>query len=83
MQAPTKARLANRNRPTQPFRLSPAAQKIGEVVALINTIAGQTNLLALNATIDAARPGEAGPASPLSLLKPSRAADPASWLKRP
>ena len=37
-----------------------AAQKIGEVVDLINDIASQTNLLALNATIEAARAGEAG-----------------------
>jgi methyl-accepting chemotaxis protein len=37
-----------------------AADKIGEVVNLINDIAGQTNLLALNATIEAARAGEAG-----------------------
>jgi methyl-accepting chemotaxis protein len=40
--------------------LSEAAQKIGDVVKLIRTIAGQTNLLALNATIEAARAGEAG-----------------------
>jgi methyl-accepting chemotaxis protein len=40
--------------------LSQAAQKIGDVVKLIRTIAGQTNLLALNATIEAARAGEAG-----------------------
>jgi methyl-accepting chemotaxis protein len=40
--------------------LSAAAQKIGEVVTLINSIAGQTNLLALNATIEAARAGDAG-----------------------
>jgi methyl-accepting chemotaxis protein len=40
--------------------LAEAAQKIGEVVALINDIASQTNLLALNATIEAARAGEAG-----------------------
>ncbi len=40
--------------------LSEAALKIGEVVNLINDIAGQTNLLALNATIEAARAGEAG-----------------------
>ncbi len=37
-----------------------AAQKIGDVVKLINDIARQTNLLALNATIEAARAGEAG-----------------------
>ncbi|WP_171580418.1 methyl-accepting chemotaxis protein [Bradyrhizobium australiense] len=40
--------------------LSKAATRIGDVVELINTIAGQTNLLALNATIEAARAGEAG-----------------------
>jgi methyl-accepting chemotaxis protein len=40
--------------------LSQAAMRIGDVVDLINTIAGQTNLLALNATIEAARAGEAG-----------------------
>ena len=40
--------------------LSMAAARIGDVVELINTIAGQTNLLALNATIEAARAGEAG-----------------------
>ena len=40
--------------------LAANAQKIGEVLELIDTIAGQTNLLALNATIEAARAGEAG-----------------------
>ena len=40
--------------------LSLVAQKIGDVVKLIQDIAGQTNLLALNATIEAARAGEAG-----------------------
>jgi methyl-accepting chemotaxis protein len=40
--------------------LSEATTKIGDVVNLINQIAGQTNLLALNATIEAARAGEAG-----------------------
>lgn len=40
--------------------LAAAAQRIGAVVELINTIAGQTNLLALNATIEAARAGDAG-----------------------
>jgi methyl-accepting chemotaxis protein len=41
-------------------QLVDASQKIGEVMALIQTIAGQTNLLALNATIESARAGEAG-----------------------
>jgi len=40
--------------------LSQAAGRIGDVVELINAIAGQTNLLALNATIEAARAGDAG-----------------------
>ncbi len=40
--------------------LNGAARRIGEVVGLIQSIAGQTNLLALNATIEAARAGEAG-----------------------
>ena len=40
--------------------LGGAATRIGEVIGLIQAIAGQTNLLALNATIEAARAGEAG-----------------------
>jgi methyl-accepting chemotaxis protein len=40
--------------------LSQAAARIGDVVDLIQSIAGQTNLLALNATIEAARAGDAG-----------------------
>jgi methyl-accepting chemotaxis protein len=40
--------------------LGQAATRIGEVIGLIQAIAGQTNLLALNATIEAARAGEAG-----------------------
>lgn len=40
--------------------LSEDAQKIGEIVELIQSIAEQTNLLALNATIEAARAGTAG-----------------------
>jgi len=50
------ARLTNERMRT----LSLAAQKIGDVVNLINDVAAQTNLLALNATIEAARAGEAG-----------------------
>ena len=40
--------------------LAEMAQKIDNVVNIINDIASQTNLLALNATIEAARAGEAG-----------------------
>jgi methyl-accepting chemotaxis protein len=40
--------------------LADAATKIGDVLKMIQAVAGQTNLLALNATIEAARAGEAG-----------------------
>jgi len=40
--------------------LSDTAQRIGEIIGLIDVIAAQTNLLALNATIEAARAGDAG-----------------------
>ncbi|HKA82126.1 MAG TPA: MHYT domain-containing protein [Xanthobacteraceae bacterium] len=40
--------------------LARAAQEIGDVVKLIQQVAGQTNLLALNATIEAARAGDSG-----------------------
>jgi methyl-accepting chemotaxis protein len=40
--------------------LSSAAERVGNVIGLIQDIAAQTNLLALNATIEAARAGEAG-----------------------
>ncbi len=55
-QAATDASRTN----AQVQTLADAAQKIGDVVKLINDIAGQTNLLALNATIEAARAGDAG-----------------------
>lgn len=42
------------------LRLSHAAERIGDVVRVISSIAGQTNMLALNATIEAARAGDAG-----------------------
>jgi methyl-accepting chemotaxis protein len=65
-QVQDSARMANeavgqaRNTTERVSELSKAATRIGDVVELINTIAGQTNLLALNATIEAARAGEAG-----------------------
>jgi len=40
--------------------LTDAAAQIGNVVGMIQGIAGQTRMLALNATIEAARAGEAG-----------------------
>jgi len=65
-QVQESARMANdavgqaRSTTERVSELSKAASRIGDVVELINTIAGQTNLLALNATIEAARAGEAG-----------------------
>jgi methyl-accepting chemotaxis protein/aerotaxis receptor len=49
-----------RSATTRVGTLSNAAARIGDIVEMINNIAGQTNLLALNATIEAARAGEAG-----------------------
>jgi methyl-accepting chemotaxis protein len=63
LQASTVARQANeegRRTHDTVSGLATAAEKIGEVAALIAAIAQQTNLLALNATIEAARAGEAG-----------------------
>ena len=65
-QVQESARIANqavgqaRSTNARVAELSKAASRIGDVVELINTIAGQTNLLALNATIEAARAGDAG-----------------------
>jgi methyl-accepting chemotaxis protein len=56
----TKAVDAANDTNTTIRELAEAAQRIGEVVDLINDIAEQTNLLALNATIEAARAGDAG-----------------------
>jgi methyl-accepting chemotaxis protein len=53
------ARLALTSR-TSINGLATSTTRIGDVVRLIDSIAGQTNLLALNATIEAARAGEAG-----------------------
>jgi methyl-accepting chemotaxis protein len=50
----------SRRTTTTMSELGAAATRIGEVVSLIQAIAGQTNLLALNATIEAARAGDAG-----------------------
>ena len=41
-------------------RIEESAQKISDIVGLIDEIAFQTNLLALNASVEAARAGEAG-----------------------
>jgi methyl-accepting chemotaxis protein len=41
-------------------RIEDRAQKISDIVGLIDEIAFQTNLLALNASVEAARAGEAG-----------------------
>lgn len=40
--------------------LAGEAEKVAEIAAMIQDVAGKTNLLALNATIEAARAGEAG-----------------------
>ncbi len=55
-----KATAATRETTETVSGLSHSAQKIGDVVSLIQAIAEQTNLLALNATIEAARAGEHG-----------------------
>ena len=52
--------VANQSANQVAAMLGEAANKIGEIVHLIQSIAGQINLLALNATIESARAGEAG-----------------------
>jgi methyl-accepting chemotaxis protein len=56
----TRAVAESKRTVTTMSELGNAANRIGEVIGLIQAIAGQTNLLALNATIEAARAGEAG-----------------------
>lgn len=56
----TRAVEEARRATTTMGELAGAATRIGEVISLIQAIAGQTNLLALNATIEAARAGDAG-----------------------
>lgn len=41
-------------------QISNSAQRIGDIIAVIDGIAFQTNILALNAAVEAARAGEAG-----------------------
>lgn len=59
-QSVTSAVQANRTANDVAVALGSATNKIGEIVTLIQAIAGQINLLALNATIEAARAGDAG-----------------------
>jgi methyl-accepting chemotaxis protein len=58
MAAAARAEVESAN--TAMLGLKNQAERIGEIVSMIETIAAQTNLLALNATIEAARAGEAG-----------------------
>lgn len=56
------ARIADRVKDSADVirELGKGSEKIGEIIAVIETIADQTNLLALNAAIEAARAGEQG-----------------------
>ncbi len=56
LEAVDRTEVAN----TNVEKLKGDAEKIGNVIGLINDIAEKTNLLALNATIEAARAGDAG-----------------------
>ncbi|CAA7625997.1 hypothetical protein MTBLM5_90125 [Magnetospirillum sp. LM-5] len=60
LQVAAKADEEARHTTAMVENLSTAVGQIGQIVQLINAIAGQTNLLALNATIEAARAGDAG-----------------------
>jgi methyl-accepting chemotaxis protein len=58
--ASTRAQTISNDSSETMSHLFNEADKVGNISAIIQNIAGQTNLLALNATIEAARAGEAG-----------------------
>lgn len=59
-QSVKSAVVANQSASEVAALLGQAAERVGQIVSLIQSIAGQINLLALNATIESARAGEAG-----------------------
>lgn len=52
--------LQMKNMTTKMHAIKTNAQKMGDIISVIDSIAFQTNILALNAAVEAARAGEAG-----------------------